>query len=128
MIRMAVRSFDIATVVWSIASVLPDFKFEVVTKAVDGERAVVEWILHGTNTAPLKPGIEAMGKTSRVGIFYCCELERARSIAVNILLASFHLPCSFKSREFASASLARSCCSRTPTRSTVAFNSARRPC
>jgi hypothetical protein len=35
----------------------------VVSKIVTETHAVVEWILRGTNTAPLKPGIEATGKT-----------------------------------------------------------------
>jgi len=42
--------------------VLPDFTFEVGMKTIGADSASVEWTLHGTNTAPIKPGIEPTGK------------------------------------------------------------------
>lgn len=60
--RMAVHSYDIATVLASLAAVFPDFKFTVVSQTSGQDRSVVEWVLTGTNTQPLKPGIEATGK------------------------------------------------------------------
>ena len=60
--RMAVRSYDLATVVSSVAKVLPDFRFEIVSVLPGTGRTVVEWILHGTNSESLKPGIEPTGK------------------------------------------------------------------
>jgi steroid delta-isomerase-like uncharacterized protein len=62
--RMAVRSFDIATVLWSIESVLPDFTFEIVSTACTDRRGTVEWVLRGTNSKPLKPGIDPTGKVT----------------------------------------------------------------
>jgi len=62
--RMAVRSFDIETILWSLESVLPDFRFEVTSSIFSDGRATVEWVLHGTNTKPLKPGIEPTGKAA----------------------------------------------------------------
>jgi steroid delta-isomerase-like uncharacterized protein len=60
--RMAVRSFDLATVLWSIETVLPDFNFEISLIAATEQRATVEWVLHGTNSKSLKPGIDPTGK------------------------------------------------------------------
>jgi steroid delta-isomerase-like uncharacterized protein len=60
--RMAVRSFDLATVLWSIETVLPDFIFEIATMTTADQRATVEWVLRGTNSMPLKPGINPTGK------------------------------------------------------------------
>ena len=62
--RMAVRSFDLPTVLWSIESVLPDFAFEIASVAASDEGATVEWVLRGTNSKPLKPGIDATGKVT----------------------------------------------------------------
>jgi hypothetical protein len=61
---MAVRSFDLPTVVWSIETVLPDFAFDVASLAVTDQRATVEWVLRGTNSKPLKAGIDPTGKVT----------------------------------------------------------------
>jgi hypothetical protein len=60
--RIAIAPFDLETVVWSIESVLPDFRFEIVTTTIAGDRAAVEWVLRGANTKSVKPGIEPTGK------------------------------------------------------------------
>ena len=60
--RMAVRSFDLPTVLWSIETVLPDFAFEIASVAASDKGATVEWVLRGTNSKPLKAGIDATGK------------------------------------------------------------------
>lgn len=62
--RMAVRSFDLPTVLWSIETVLPDFAFEIASVAACDKGATVEWVLRGTNSKPLKPGIDATGKVT----------------------------------------------------------------
>ena len=62
--RMAVRSWDLATILWSIETVLPDFTFEIASIACAEERATVEWVLRGTNSKPLKPGIDPTGKVT----------------------------------------------------------------
>ena len=62
--RMAVHPWDVETVVWSLETVLPDFQFEIVSMVMSGDRATVEWIMQGTNSKPLKPGIEPTGKTT----------------------------------------------------------------
>jgi steroid delta-isomerase-like uncharacterized protein len=62
--RMAVHPWDLATVLWSIETVLPDFTFEVSSIACAEERSTVEWILRGTNSKPLKPGIDPTGKVT----------------------------------------------------------------
>ena len=59
--RVAIRPGDLATVVGSLASILPDFQYTVASCTIAGNRAAVEWTLTGTNTAPLKPGINATG-------------------------------------------------------------------
>jgi steroid delta-isomerase-like uncharacterized protein len=64
--RMAVRAYDIETVMWSITEVFSDLQFEIVSTTIDGGRAVVEWVLHGTNSKGLKPGIEPTGKKAHV--------------------------------------------------------------
>ena len=64
MSRMPVGSFDLATVLWSVEAVLPDFAFEIVSIADTDQRAVVEWVLRGTNSKPLKPGIDPTGKVT----------------------------------------------------------------
>ncbi|MGA3093268.1 MAG: nuclear transport factor 2 family protein [Terriglobales bacterium] len=62
--RMAVRSFDLPTVLWSIETVLPDFAFEIASVTAGDKGATVEWVLRGTNSKPLKPGIDATGKVT----------------------------------------------------------------
>jgi steroid delta-isomerase-like uncharacterized protein len=62
--RMAVRSFDLPTVLWSIETVLTDFAFEIASVAASDKAATVEWVLRGTNSKPLKPGIDATGKVT----------------------------------------------------------------
>lgn len=61
--RLAVRRFDVPTAMWALESILPDFRFEIASIVAAGDRATVEWVLHGTNTKPLKPGIDPTGKT-----------------------------------------------------------------
>lgn len=48
---------------WAIESILPDFRFEIRSITVQDTRATAEWTLHGTNTRPLKPGIDPTGKS-----------------------------------------------------------------
>ena len=62
--RMAVRSFDLATVLWSIETVLPDFVFDISSISATDQHATVEWILRGTNSKPLKAGIDPTGKAT----------------------------------------------------------------
>jgi len=71
MSRMAIHSWDLSSVLWSIETVLPDFTFEISSIACAEERATVEWTLRGTNSKPLKPGIDPTGKvtTLRVELF-----------------------------------------------------------
>jgi hypothetical protein len=59
--RIAVRVYDIETVMWSITKVFPDLQFEIVSTTIDGGRAVVEWVLNETNSKGLKPGIRGQG-------------------------------------------------------------------
>jgi SnoaL-like protein len=54
---------DISVVMNALASVFPDFKFEIRSMDVNHVRAFVEWTFKGTNTMSWKPGIDAMGKT-----------------------------------------------------------------
>src|SRR5262249_16280920 len=61
--RVAVRAGDLESVMRSLAVVAPDFQFRITSRAVDHTRAMVEWVLTGTNTSPIKPGIMATGKT-----------------------------------------------------------------
>lgn len=61
--RLPVRRFDVPTAMWALEAILPDFRFEVTSITATGDRAAVEWILHGANTKPLKPGIDPTGKT-----------------------------------------------------------------
>lgn len=60
--RMAVHPWDLPTVLWSIETVLPDFTFEIASIARAEERATVEWVLRGTNSKPLKAGIDPTGE------------------------------------------------------------------
>jgi hypothetical protein len=46
----------------ALSAFLPDYRFEVVSVTVEGERAAAGWVLRGTHTAGLKPGIEATGR------------------------------------------------------------------
>jgi steroid delta-isomerase-like uncharacterized protein len=62
--RMAVHSWDLATVLWSIEKVLPDFTFEITSLTCSEQRAAAEWVLRGTNSEPLKPGIDATGRVT----------------------------------------------------------------
>ncbi len=64
--RIAVGPFDVPTVLESLQTVFPDFRFEVVSQTLSGERAMVEWVLFGTNQGPLKVGIEPTGRTLRL--------------------------------------------------------------
>ena len=62
MSRIPVHPYDIAVVMEAIANVFPDFRFEITSQTASGSRNVVEWVLTGTNSKPLKPGIEPTGK------------------------------------------------------------------
>jgi hypothetical protein len=62
MTRIPVLPYDIGAVVELVAALLPDFRFEVLSKVTSGQTGVVEWRLTGGNTKPWKPGIEATGK------------------------------------------------------------------
>src|ERR1700722_15323613 len=63
MTRMAVHPRDIEAVLESIASVFPDFFFEVKDRTMADDRALVEWEMSGKNSKPLKPGIDATEKS-----------------------------------------------------------------
>lgn len=63
MTRMAVHPYDVEGVMESILSVFPDFHFEVRAKTLAADRAVVQWELVGKNSKPLKPGVDATGKS-----------------------------------------------------------------
>ena len=63
MTRVAVHPNDIEAVMESVANVFPDFCFEVKARTMTNDRALVEWELTGKNSKPLKPGIEATGKS-----------------------------------------------------------------
>src|SRR5712691_8982130 len=60
--RIAVRAEDLDTVVDAVAAVFPDFQYRITSRTIEGNRAAVEWILTGTNTGPLKPGVTATNK------------------------------------------------------------------
>ena len=64
--RLPVAPFDVPTAMWALESVLPDFRFELTSLTESEDRATAEWILHGTNTKALKPGIEPTGKSVRL--------------------------------------------------------------
>jgi steroid delta-isomerase-like uncharacterized protein len=60
---IAVRSFDMATVVEAALKPFPDAKFEIISRIGDDKRVCVEWIWHGTNSVSFMPGVEPTGKT-----------------------------------------------------------------
>lgn len=60
--RIAVHPWDLAAVVAGIEKFIPDFRFEIEVCSVTGDRALVEWVMKGTNTQPIKPGIDATGR------------------------------------------------------------------
>jgi len=60
--RMPVRQFDIPTVMGSIKLAFPDFQFQVAGTIKGADRMTAEWVLTGTNTQSLKPGIDPTGK------------------------------------------------------------------
>jgi SnoaL-like domain len=61
--RVAIRGSDVETVVAALAAVAPDFQFRITSSTVEGPRAVIEWMLTGTNSLPIKPGVDATGKS-----------------------------------------------------------------
>jgi steroid delta-isomerase-like uncharacterized protein len=61
--RVAIRAEDMETVVRSMAAGFPDFRFRITSQVIDGPRAIVEWVLNGTNTVAIKAGIVATGKS-----------------------------------------------------------------
>lgn len=50
----------------ALAAFLPDYRFEVVAVTAEGGRAAAEWVLRGTNTAGMKPGIDATGRAVEI--------------------------------------------------------------
>jgi hypothetical protein len=65
-ISIAARSSDLDAVVNALRSPFPDYRFEISPTMLVGTRACVEWLLTGTNTAPLKPGVEPTGRPIHV--------------------------------------------------------------
>lgn len=63
MTRMAVHPYDVEGVMGSMLNVFPDFHFQATAKTIAADRAAVEWELTGTNSRPLKPGIDAMDRS-----------------------------------------------------------------
>lgn len=47
----------------ALVSAFPDLRFERTSTVVQGVRAVVEWVMRGTNQGELRPGVEPTGKT-----------------------------------------------------------------
>ena len=64
--NIPVRPGDFGAVVDALRSPFPDYRFEPGVRMVTDTRACVEWTLAGTNSAPLKAGIDATGKTMHV--------------------------------------------------------------
>jgi steroid delta-isomerase-like uncharacterized protein len=61
--RVPIHPYDLAAVVGAIANFMPDFHFEPGTTTLAGDRALTEWLIRGTNSKPIKPGIDATGKS-----------------------------------------------------------------
>jgi steroid delta-isomerase-like uncharacterized protein len=62
-IRLPAKPYDLEVIIEDLVSFIPDFSFEVVAVSSSDKKGMAEWILKGTNSKPIKPGIDATEKT-----------------------------------------------------------------